>query len=241
MGCYSPWGTPFQKTTPLVYDESLSVAQQIAKIFGMYQEITGSMVTTDSLQAAIDEVRRYVDQVSSQIAQDALAYTDERFSELADALADLDEAMRVWNVTTGGYDRSEDAIRALFNWVTVHSATCAQLAEWGSVDQLTDSGLTVYGLAVYSWWLWGRNFTPDGVFTDGTTLYDVADASNAKNINGYLEKQAYGPAWTVGDWKSAEVDADGYVRIAGQGMQALTCEQARSMRVFEGRVKATIF
>lgn len=241
MGCFDYFGTPFQKNVPLVYDESVSIAQQVARLFGLYCELSGNMVTGTDFASALDEIRKYVNESSERALSSANAYTDKRFDELVELLGSLDEHMRVWNVSNGKYDRNQDAIRDLFNWVTVHACTCQHLAEWGTVKQLAESGLTAYGLAVYSWWLFGQSFVPEGVFTDGTVLYTVSDARNAKNIGGYLEKQDSGPAWTVGDWATASVDVLGFVRMAGQGTQPLTVRQAASLKAFEGRVKAVIY
>lgn len=237
MGCYDYFGTPFQKTVPLVYDESVSMAQQVAAIMGKLCELSQNEVTTRDLAELWDRF------VADQTRQDGVlkGYTDAEVADLWAYLEEIADGWLIWDETKGGYSPNRDAIRHLFNDVTIHACTVEELAGWGDCEQLADSGLTVYGLAVYSWWLFGSNYVPYGVFTDGTTLLDVRDARlNLRNVNGYMEVQTSGPRFTVGDLKAATVKPTGEVVTDGTGAQTLSCAQFKAARIYEGRVKVIV-
>lgn len=171
MAFYYPFlgsgATCNQITTPLVYDESLSVAQQIACLFG---KMSGYL--------EVAEFKEFLNQLNAeqdQQTQQLMKYADDEISKLDDELrrliSDLQIGYMVWNVTIGKYSDSVTAMRDLFNDVTVHAVTVDTLANLDmDVDGLTNCGLNVRGLAVFSGYLIGEDFTPEGI------MYD--DASN---------------------------------------------------------------
>lgn len=151
-----------QITTPLVYDESLSVAQQIACLFG---KIRG-LISTDEFKEFVDRLNAELDGIGS----DGKAYADGEIAKLDDKLvqliADLQIGMLIWNVTVGRYTDSVQSMRDLFNDVTVHAITVDTLADMDiTVDGLTECGLNVRGLAVWSGEL-VEDFAPEGVHID---------------------------------------------------------------------------
>lgn len=112
MGVYYPYmgtgATCNQITTPLVYDESLSIAQQIACIFGALKRIEETSVDAAELQALreyfdtmqkaqTDALEKYADAVGDEAARN-LANESRRLEALianvsAGALAILDPTM----------------------------------------------------------------------------------------------------------------------------------------------------
>lgn len=162
-----------QITTPLVYDESLSVEQQIACLFGKIAGIDSDFVTT----VEFDDFKNQIH--AEQVAQTEQleGYTDSEIDKLdknlRDLIAGLQVGMLIWNVTVGAYTGNVKAMRDFFNDVTVHAITVDTLAQLDmTVDQLADCGLNVRGLAVFSGYLEGDSFVPEGVMYDGSTPVD---------------------------------------------------------------------
>lgn len=168
MGIYYPFlgggRTCNQITTPLVYDESLSVEQQIACLFGKIANIDGDFVSTVEFDDFKNQI--HAEQVSQ--TEQLEGYTDSEIDKLDKNLRDLIAGLQVgtliWNVTAGAYAGNVKAMRDFFNDVTVHAITVDTLAQLDmTVDQLADCGLNVRGLAVYSGQLIGDGFVPEGI------------------------------------------------------------------------------
>lgn len=162
-----------QITTPLVYDESLSVEQQIACLFGKIANIDSDFVTTVEFDDFKNQI--HAEQVSQ--TEQLEGYTDSEIDKLdknlRDLIADLQVGMNIWNVTVGEYTANVKAMRDFFNDVTVHAITVDTLAQLDmTVDQLADCGLNVRGLAVFSGYLIGENFVPEGTAYDGEPPLD---------------------------------------------------------------------
>lgn len=75
-------------------------------------------------------------------------------SELEKLIEDVTAGQLQWDVQVGGYMPSNVAQRDMFNDVTVHSITVSDLNNLNmTVDELSNCGLNVRGLAVMSYWL----------------------------------------------------------------------------------------
>ena len=171
MGIYYPFlgggRTCNQITTPLVYDESLSVEQQIACLFGKIANIDSDFVTTVEFDDFKNQI--HAEQVSQteQLEGCTNSEIDKLDKNLRDLLASLQIGTLIWNVTVGAYTGNVKAMRDFFNDVTVHAITVDQLAQLDmTVDQLANCGLNVRGLAVYSGQLIGDGFVPEGIMYD---------------------------------------------------------------------------
>ena len=171
MGIYYPFlgsgRTCNQITTPLVYDESLSVEQQIACLFGKIANIDSDFVTTVEFDGFKNQI--HAEQVSQ--TEQLEGYTNSEIGKLdknlRDLIANLQVGTLIWNVTAGTYTDNVKAMRDFFNDVTVHAITVDHLAQLDmTVDQLADCGLNVRGLAVYSGQLIGDGFVPEGIMYD---------------------------------------------------------------------------
>lgn len=171
MGIYYPFlgggRTCNQITTPLVYDESLSVEQQIACLFGKIANIDSDFVTTVEFDDFKNQI--HAEQVSQ--TEQLEGYTNSEIDKLDKSLRDLIASLQIgaliWNVTVGTYTDNVKAMRDFFNDVTVHAITVDQLAQLDlTVDQLANCGLNVRGLAVYSGQLIGDGFVPEGIMYD---------------------------------------------------------------------------
>lgn len=171
MGIYYPFlgggRTCNQVATPLVYDESLSVEQQIARLFGKLAAIDGDFVST----VAFDDFKSRLHAEQKAQAKQLEGYADTEVAKLDKSLRDLIAGLQVglfvWDVTAGAYTDNVRAMRDFFNDVTVHAITVDRLAQLDlTVDQLADCGLNVRGLAVYSGRLVGDGFVPEGIMYD---------------------------------------------------------------------------
>lgn len=180
-----------QITTPLVYDESLSVAQQIACLFGKIKSMDTDFVSTDEFKEFINQLNVELDKIKS----DAETYTDVEIANLDNKLIKIIEqlqiGMLIWNVTVGKYTENVTAMRDFFNDVTVHAITVDTLANMDiTVDGLTDCGLNVRGLAVFSGYLVGDDFVPEGIMYSGDTPVDTkltcAILANGAVRDGYF-------------------------------------------------------
>lgn len=171
MGIYYPFlgggRTCNQITTPLVYDESLSVEQQIACLFGKIANIDSDFVTTVEFDDFKSQI--HAEQVSQteQLEGYTNSEIDKLDKNLRDLIANLQVGTLIWNITVGTYTDNVKAMRDFFNDVTVHAITVDQLAQLDlTVDQLANCGLNVRGLAVYSGQLIGDGFVPEGIMYD---------------------------------------------------------------------------
>lgn len=191
MAIYYPFigggATCNQIVTPLVYDESLSIAQQIACLYGRIQNI-------DSDSLSIDDFKKFVDQLNielDKLEKEAEAYTDGEIDKVLKILEQIQIGMLVWNVVIGAYTNSVESMRDLFNDVTVHAITVDSLANLDmTVDGLSDCGLNVRGLAVFSGYLNGEDFVPEGIEYSGDAPIDskitCAILANGEVRDGYF-------------------------------------------------------
>ena len=182
-----------QITTPLVYDESLSIAQQIAAIMGRLSEIDTAYLPLDQFQEFLNQLNAEQEKQTDELED----YTDTSVSnlrtELIKLINGLQIGMLIWDVTQGAFDDNVQAMRDLFNDVTVHAITVETLAnlEGLTVDGLANSGLNVRGLAVFSGYLEGPDFVPEGIAyseapqpLNGKITCEVLAAGEVKN--GYF-------------------------------------------------------
>lgn len=180
-----------QITTPLVYDESLSVAQQIACIFGRLKQIDDGFLSVEDFQKFLKRLN--IEQ--AQQTSDLKSYTDTEVenldNDLRNLIAGMQIGMMLWDVTQGRYNDNVASMRNIFNDVTVHAITVDTLADLDiTVDGLAESGLNVRGLAVFSGYLVGEDFVPEGVTYDGPPAIDgkitCAILANGEVRDGYF-------------------------------------------------------
>lgn len=199
MGVYYPYmgtgSTCNQITSPLVYDESLSIAQQIACIMGRIKEIDTSFVHTSQFADFLEWLKKDQDAQTADMRE----YTDAEVKDAVNALLKLIEetqkGMMLWNVVLGKFYGNTNTMRDMFNDLTVHAIDVDTLAELDmDVAQLSDCGLNVRGLAVFSGYLMGEKFQPLGVVyednkpLDGRITCQILAQGEVKD--GYFVKGA---------------------------------------------------
>lgn len=154
-GCYPPYG-PNAITSPPVYDESVSIVQQVAYLFGYIKSLGDTLsgyLTADEFNAFLDSLK--IEQ-AEQTAE-AHKYADDRDAELRRDLVKMINEMvvaeTIWNPTSGAYGNSVDATRDMMRWLAVRALTVGQLADLLSVEELAATKLNVRGLATWSVYL----------------------------------------------------------------------------------------
>ena len=177
-----------QKALPAVYDDSLSYYELLTKLQRKIEEI----ITYYNQLADYQDVQ---DQALKDAYNQLVALVDEKVSELKALVDLLTKGSLDYDVQHGYYTDSQDAMRDMFNDVTLHSYTIEELDKVFdnlnmTVDGLANCGLSVKGLAVFSHLLakpslLGQQLTPSSGEAHGTL--SVADLINTSiDTDGYL-------------------------------------------------------
>lgn len=202
MRCFPTFGCTTlpncQLITPLVYDESLSYEQQIACLMGQMKKVMAS-VEQFVPNSVFQEFVAFMEKDQNEQTKELEQYTDMQLIALKSYLISLIDkivaATEIWDVTLGRFNLNVDAMRDLFNDITVHAITVDTLAESGyTVGTLADCGLNVRGLAVFSGYLLGKEFVPEGIQYSGSTAIDgkltCSLLANGEVRDGYFVKGA---------------------------------------------------
>ena len=143
-----------------------AIPQLYYNVFSNEQRIKEICRKLGKAEAYMDYVAKEVNDYSISIGIEVSIELEEAHKELMALREELIELIQQtgegsldWNVQRGMYDSSMNAMRDMFNDVTVHALTVAELNAIDSltVQGLSDSGLNVKGLAVMSRWLVDNN------------------------------------------------------------------------------------
>lgn len=161
---------------PNIYFNVISDEERIRAICEAIDELYKIENSYLTIQAFNDFLAQLEKDQTAQ-TQEARAYADAQDTNLLAQVKALIEqlqiGMLIWDVTQGTYAENVEAMRDLFNDVTVHSITVDALANLDlTVDELSECRLNVRGLAVFSGYLEGDSFVPEGVMYDGSTPVD---------------------------------------------------------------------
>lgn len=140
------------KVLPATFDDSLSyyevvckLTEKINEIGDVYNQLESTM---QELSAEVCGMQTHVDELDSRV-EEYNARLLRLISELYDMVAMLKESELQYDPQHGFYTDTQTAQRDMFNDLTVHGITCEDLAEsMITVDELSNSGLNVRGLAV---------------------------------------------------------------------------------------------
>lgn len=165
---YPAYG-PNAVTFPLVYDESVSIVQQIAYLYGAYQ----TLVEQERGFLPITTFEEFLEQLSEDQAAQTSALEqyadagDARTLAAAKALIDkMAFANAVYDPSVGAMAPSIDAMRHAYKWLAVHALTVEQLAaSVATVADLAAQTLNVRGVATWSAELMDGWAEPDGIRT----------------------------------------------------------------------------
>lgn len=144
----------------------------------LYWDVYSQEERIKRLCMGVDRIEKYCDYVAETVNSD-LADVDEALqetlnevqaelvnfkTEITKMILDMEIGTLQWDCQTGWYESTVEAQRDMFNDLTVHAITVEQLNELEmTVDELSECGLNVRGLAVMSYWLINQFELPDGM------------------------------------------------------------------------------
>ena len=128
-----------------------------------YNYLTYLSSFNTSLDNLRTELKSYADTGDSDALAKAIQYTDSAIAGLKELIDQLKDISLDWDVTKGESTSSTEAHRNLFNDVSLHAIDTEELASLDiTVDGLTECGLNVRGLALWSGEL-VEGFSPRGL------------------------------------------------------------------------------
>lgn len=146
-----------QITTPAVYTEDLSIAQQIARIFNCVKAINNrleSYLSLGDFQDFLDWLEKEQDSQTTALQTFALDADSELETRLLKMIGDIAKTTLIWDVSRGGYYTSREAIPHLFEDVTFRGYSVGEFNSLSiTVGGLAECGLNCRGMAVASTWL----------------------------------------------------------------------------------------
>lgn len=166
------------KVLPAAFDDSLSYYEQICRLT---QKVNETIEQFNGLQEQIDAINSHLDDVDDDLASlhgelgnlesKVESYHSELLgyiTELYRLIESLGHGQPQWDVQIGEFTDTTTAQRDMFNDVTVHGITVADLDGLDyTVATLTDCGLNTRGIAVMGQWLI-ESFDVPHYFTDTT-------------------------------------------------------------------------
>lgn len=136
-----------QIATPLVYSEDLSIAQQIAHLFSLFQQANENAVSKDEFNKFLEWLAAEEEAQGEALRQ----YVDSTASDLRELIEKLEAGMLQFDPQNGRFEDTKTAQYDMFNDLAVHALTVYGLANSDyTVESLTNSGMSVRGLAVFS-------------------------------------------------------------------------------------------
>lgn len=229
-----------QQVTPLVYDESLSYEQQIARLFGDTTDLEHNKLGKGEFQEFMDWLLDTFGDFEGLIEHEM----GRVYTKLLEKIEKLQGEQLTHNVVVGELTRSVDAMRAMYNDLAAFGLSVEELGRMDiSVDGLAESGLNCRGLAMWSFWLACRK-RPDYVLEcdcaeagddpmagKRVTVGELAKAdildgkilvkdhkrltvdilANSDILSQYFIEDEQGINSTVEDVGSSEQDSDGFM------------------------------
>lgn len=168
---------------PEIFGQALSYEDQILMLIRWVTSTLADIeyVSEDDLTALDTKLTAAIQAVATGSAED-----------LARAVADLERQIdniskgsQLWDVTVGSYRDNQLAMREAARFAAVHALTVEQVGTMDmTVEQLADSGLNCWGLAVLGVWLVDKGFTLPERFTPQTHAAggDVVTTADFKHL-----------------------------------------------------------
>lgn len=168
---------------PEIFGQALSYEDQILMLIRWVTSTLADVeyVSEDDLTALDTKLTAAIQAVAAGSADD-----------LARAVADLERQIdniakgsQLWDVTVGSYRDNQLTMREAARFVAVHALTVEQVGTMDmTVEQLADSGLNCWGLAVLGVWLVDKGFTLPERFTPQTHAAggDIVTTADFKNL-----------------------------------------------------------
>lgn len=177
---------------PEVFGNALSYEDKLIALAKWCINAIKPFATKDELE----KLRSTLTDLINQTGTDGKAYTDKMVGLLREQVEKLSKGVFDYDVQRGEWVSSDIAMRDMFNDITVHGITVAELNSLDglTVKGLTDCGLNVRGLAVIGRWLIDQTGSSD------------ATTGNPGMVPGVPPTDRV----TVENLAKAHIDPDGY-------------------------------
>ena len=143
--------TAWTPVIPKLYWDVYSAEQRLKAIC---KELSKSEQYMDYVADTVNDYAENVGDTVSKELDEAHRELLALREELIELILQTGEGSLDWDVTRGVYDSSKNAMRNLFNDVTVHALTIEEFNALNmTVEELANCGLNAKGLAVMSRWL----------------------------------------------------------------------------------------
>lgn len=178
---------------PEIFGQALSYEDQILTLIHWVTSTLADVeyVSEDDLKTLDAKLTAAIQAVAAGAADDLARAV----AELERQIDNIAQGAQLWDVSVGSYRDNQLAMREAARFVAVHALTVRQVGSMDmTVEQLADSGLNCWGLAVLGVWLLDKGFTlperftPQSHATGGDTV-TTADFKNLKfNENNFVVK-----------------------------------------------------
>jgi hypothetical protein len=179
--------TEFTPALPEFYWDVYSAEQRIKH---MCYELCKINAYCDYLAKKQNELGQDVEDTLKALFDELDDWKKKLYNEIIRLISDLQVGSLQWDVQHGYYIDSQEAMRDMFNDVTVHSITVGELNELDmTVESLAECGLNVRGLAVMSYWLKSKfellpEYRPQPSSGNKLTIDEIINAEI--NGNGFI-------------------------------------------------------
>lgn len=168
---------------PEIFGQALSYEDQILTLIHWVTSTLADVeyVSEDDLTALDAKLSAAIQAVAAGAADDLARAV----AELERQIDNIAQGAQLWDVSVGSYRDNQLAMREAARFVAVHALTVEQVGTMEmTVEQLADSGLNCWGLAVLGVWLLDKGFTLPERFTPQphTTGGDVVTTADFKNL-----------------------------------------------------------
>lgn len=178
---------------PEIFGQALSYEDQILTLIHWVTSTLADVeyVSDDDLTALDAKLTAAIQAVKAGAADDLARAV----AELERQIDNIAQGSQLWDVSVGSYRDNQLAMREAARFVAVHALTVEQVGKMEmTVEQLADSGLNCWGLAVLGVWLLDKGFTLPERFkpaphTAGGDAVTTADFKNLKfNAQNFVVK-----------------------------------------------------
>lgn len=178
---------------PEIFGQALSYEDQILTLIHWVTSTLADVeyVSEDDLTALDAKLTAAIQAVAAGAADDLARAV----AELERQIDNIAKGSQLWDVSVGSYRDNQLAMREAARFVAVHALTVEQVGTMEmTVEQLADSGLNCWGLAVLGVWLVDKGFTLPERFTPqphaaGGDTVTTADFKNLKfNAQNFVVK-----------------------------------------------------
>lgn len=168
---------------PEIFGQALSYEDQILTLIHWVTSTLADIeyVSEEDLTALDAKLTAAIQAVAAGSADDLARAV----AELERQIDNIAQGSQLWDVSVGSYRDNQLVMREAARFVAVHALTVAQVGAMDmTVEQLADSGLNCWGLAVLGVWLVDKGFTLPERFTPQphTTGGDVVTTADFKNL-----------------------------------------------------------